>query len=441
MKSTQAILRLGFALALLLMSGCSSPVLFRTEAPTLVPGPLPTPSPAIRTPQTLSLCQANGPEVYLVVGTERRHIVDWDSFLTLGFKQEQIRACGTNVTYAEGQPLTRLLKASGDEIYWIENGSRRHIPDLITFRALGFRDQDISLVSDELLATWAVGPPIPSTQALSPTPSGPSVPSLRDALRTIHDQFKIDPSKGCFDLLSPYPEYQRGLQKMTALLLNDPRAQSLSFAQRQALFAQVAGFDGVRLFAGSPTATLVSLRTNRGYSLGCGSHYQSPDALFVVDQQNSIYDVGTEGLVKQAWWVNDRWVALVQLKLDSSSGPTRWGLWQVARTDASWQRVLDFEFVPTPYNFGTPPPIRFESGYQSMIADLDYWWADDPCDFNATFKSTYSHGDWQMRRTYRLTNDTYTQVSAEVLNFRVQRKDTGEQTALDWKGFCVGAVR
>ena len=43
-----------------------------------------------------------------------------------------------------------------------------------------------------------------------------------------------------------------------------------------------------------------------------------------------------------------------------------------------------------------------------------------------------------MRRTYKLAYNAYTQVSTEALSFKVQRKDTGEHVAVDWKSYCVG---
>lgn len=264
--------------------------------------------------------------------------------------------------------------------------------------------------------------------------------TLVDALKSIHDQFKIDPTRGCFELLTPYPEYHKGLQQMTALLLTDPRAQALSFAEREALFKQVTGFDGVRFIAGNGAATLVSLRTNRGYKLGCGSHYESPDALHVVDRQGTIYDIGTGGLLAKTWWLVDRWIVLLRLKLDSSSGPTPWAIWQVGQAGSEWQRVVDFEFAPTPYNYAPPPPLRFENGYQVMVADLDYWWADDPCAFTAAFQDKYKHDTWQMRRTYQLVGSTYELTYSEVLAFPVYRKDTGEQVALKWQDYCAGPI-
>jgi hypothetical protein len=422
-------------------------------ATQIIPPATITPKPTESKSGSPIVCQTGGPEVYLIVGTERRHIADWDVFLSLGYESQQIISCGTSATLAEGAPITRLLKGSGDAVYWMENGLRRHIPDMQTFRALGYREQDIALVPDELLATWPMGTSIPTMQSvlptsLPPTPAASSTSAtqlnatLLDVLTKIQNRFQINPTQGCFGLLSPYPDYHKGLQEMTAILLTDPRAKSMSLAERQALFNKVTGFDGVRFFLGNGAATLVSLRTNRGYNVGCGSHYAPPDALHVVDNQGVIYDMGTsEGLLTQTWWVTDRWIALFRLKLDSTSGPTRWGLWQIGQNAGAWQRLMEFEFTPTPYNYATPPSIRFENGYQKMIADLDYWWADDPCEFTAAFKNTYAHNTWQMRRTYQLAGSTYQLTSSQVPTFTVNRKDTGEAVALKWQAYCSGPIK
>lgn len=227
---------------------------------------------------------------------------------------------------------------------------------------------------------------------------------------------------------------------MTVLLLNDPRAQTLSLTEREALFEKVAGFDGARFIAGNDKATLVSLRTLRGYNLGCGGHYRAPDALHVVDQQGIIYDLGTAGLLTQTWWVDDRWIVLLKLKLDASSGPTRWAIWHVGQADDVWQRMVEFEILPTPYDFESLP-LRFEEGYRIMIADVTHWWADDPCPFTTEFKEAYEHGTWQMRRTYRLVNNIYELVSSEVLTFTVKRQDTGEQVEINWQDYCTGPIK
>jgi hypothetical protein len=326
-----------------------------------------------------------------------------------------------------------------------------------TFQALGYQMTDIAVVSDELLAVWPEGEPLPlwhglPTGAAGPlqlpataTPAegaAPTATTLRDALAAIHSRYQIGPSRGCFDLLSPYPEYHRGLEEMTTLVLTDSRAAGLNDLDRQVLFHEVTGFDGARFFhAEGATATLVSLRTNRGYNLGCGSHYASPDALQVVDAEGHIYDVGSGGLLVQVWWVADRWVVLLRLKLDSTSGPTPWAIWHVGQGTAGWQRLVELEFTPTPYNFSLPPTLHFENGYQTLVADLDYWWADDPCPFTTDFTSLYKHDTWQMRRTYRLTDNTYTLISSEVLTFTAQRQDTGEAAPLNWQDYCGGPIQ
>lgn len=222
---------------------------------------------------------------------------------------------------------------------------------------------------------------------------------------------------------------------MTALLLADPRAQAQSFAEREALLEEVTGFDGVRFIAGDAAASLVSNRTNRGYTLGCGNHYQSPGALHVVDQAGAVHDIGgTDGLLAQTWWLAGRWTALLRLKLDSSSGPARWAVWQIGQSGDMWQRLVEFEFLPPPYNFDAPP-LYFQNGYHTMIAELDYWWATDPCEFSAAFTDTFRHDIWKIRQTYKMVGNSYELSASEVLTFPAYRKDTGEPVTLNWQAY------
>jgi hypothetical protein len=76
-----------------------------------------------------------------------------------------------------------------------------------------------------------------------------------------------------------------------------------------------------------------------------------------------------------------------------------------------------------------------------MIADLDYWWATDPCELSAAFTDTYRHDTWQMRQTYQMVGNTYEVSASEVLTFPVYRKDTGEAVALDWQTYCTGPMK
>ena len=174
-------------------SPTSSPAVIASPIPTvLVPSaqPSPTPLPArtetgpLPAPSTVAsptpevshfsaslVCKSSGPEVYLVVGAVRRHIVDWDTFLNLGYEAEEIAPCPAGVSLSDGAPLTRLLKGSGDAVYWMEDGSRRHIPDMATFSARGYHIQDIAVVPDDLLVSWPLGDPLSSTSILSASPT------------------------------------------------------------------------------------------------------------------------------------------------------------------------------------------------------------------------------------------------------------------------------
>src|SRR5579885_2536146 len=66
-------------------------------------------------------CISTGPEVYLVIDGMRRHIVDWDTFLNLGYQSSDIVPCGAASGFAEGAPITRLFKGSDDAIYLLQN--------------------------------------------------------------------------------------------------------------------------------------------------------------------------------------------------------------------------------------------------------------------------------------------------------------------------------
>src|SRR5690349_20643804 len=105
---------------------------------------------------------SDGFRVYLIIDGTRRHIVDWDTFLNLGYQQYQIIPCGDDDSDPEGAPITRLFKGSDAPIYWLENGLRRHIPDMDTFAAMGFHATAITDMPDESLVLWPLGTPLPS---------------------------------------------------------------------------------------------------------------------------------------------------------------------------------------------------------------------------------------------------------------------------------------
>jgi hypothetical protein len=107
-------------------------------------------------------CFVKLPEIYLVINATRRHIADWDTFLNLGYKQTDIIPCGAAASYPEGALVTRLFKGSDAPVYWMENGVRRHIPDMDTFVALGFQVKNITILPDSVLSLWPLGGPLDS---------------------------------------------------------------------------------------------------------------------------------------------------------------------------------------------------------------------------------------------------------------------------------------
>jgi hypothetical protein len=111
-------------------------------------------------------CQSEWPKVYLVVDNTRRHIIDWDTFLNLGYLTSDIVPCGAAADDPEGAPITRLLKGTGVEVYLMKEGVRHHIPDMDTFTALGFHTADITVLPDEIIALWPLGTPLASVASV-----------------------------------------------------------------------------------------------------------------------------------------------------------------------------------------------------------------------------------------------------------------------------------
>jgi hypothetical protein len=112
-------------------------------------------------------CQIEWPKVYLLVDHTRRHIVDWNTFLNLGYLTPDIVPCGDAADDPEGAPITTLFKGSGPEVYLMENGLRRHIPDMDTFTASGFHSADMTVLPDDIVALWPLGTPLASVAAAS----------------------------------------------------------------------------------------------------------------------------------------------------------------------------------------------------------------------------------------------------------------------------------
>jgi hypothetical protein len=148
--------------------------------------------PPAALPEPFTVIKAeNAPEVYLVVDGVRRHIPDWDTFLALGFESGDVVTAWQTSGIPQGPRLTRLLKGSDEPVYWMDGGVRHHIPDMETFRQLGYREEDVSLVPDRLLIAWPLGEPVPSVLGTPPEPVPP--PSGERVALSYHP---LDPGGG-----------------------------------------------------------------------------------------------------------------------------------------------------------------------------------------------------------------------------------------------------
>jgi hypothetical protein len=115
-------------------------------------------------------------------------------------------------------------------------------------------------------------------------------------------------------------------------------------------------------------------------------------------------------------------------------------IWHIGQVDGAWQRLLKFEFEPLPYYSLQWRPPRFEDGYQVMIADFDYDWSQEPCEFTPEFQDTYRNYDfWRMRQTFQLVGDSYELTSREVFSFTVRHKDT-DRVETNWQEYCIEPI-
>ncbi|WP_019500298.1 hypothetical protein [Pseudanabaena sp. PCC 6802] len=119
-----------------------------------------------------TLLKGSLPAVYVISGNKRRLIPDEATFKALGYKWENVQTISDRALSAipELPPLTgriifqdgTLLKGSSAAIYVISSGRRRLIPNARTFEALGYRWESVQQISDRQLESIPEMPPLPS---------------------------------------------------------------------------------------------------------------------------------------------------------------------------------------------------------------------------------------------------------------------------------------
>jgi len=127
--------------------------------------------------------------LYLLDRGQKRPIPNLVVFRALGYSEADVLLVpdAELARYPTGDPLSVLLKGSGPEIYLMEDGRRRHIPDMTTFEALGFRLEDVVHVSDELLYFYPEGTPLPR---ITPTPTITLTPTPTPEVRIFDAEYR-----------------------------------------------------------------------------------------------------------------------------------------------------------------------------------------------------------------------------------------------------------
>ncbi len=122
-----------------------------------------------------NLLEGSGPEVYAMEGGAKRHVTSPTVLSDCGYGWDAVRLI-PNVSLnalATGAPLSgppcphvlppdgSLVKGSGPEVYVMEGGLKRHIPDLATFAAMGFLWGNLNNIPDSVLNSITTGEPLP----------------------------------------------------------------------------------------------------------------------------------------------------------------------------------------------------------------------------------------------------------------------------------------
>jgi hypothetical protein len=109
------------------------------------------------------LIKGPGPTIYYLIGGVKLNIPDWNHFVQFGFVLDQVTTVNQLILnlFPDGPPLYRLIKGSGDNIYYMENGQRRLIPNMDTFNSWGWDINTVRVLDDYFLNQFPIGPDMP----------------------------------------------------------------------------------------------------------------------------------------------------------------------------------------------------------------------------------------------------------------------------------------
>jgi hypothetical protein len=118
-----------------------------------------------------NLLRGTGPEVYVMQGAAKRHVTSPTVLSDCAYGWDAVRVI-PNVSLnaiATGTPLSgppcphvlppdgSLVKGSGPEVYVMEGGVKRHVPNPATFAGMGFLWGNVNLLPDSVLSAIPSG--------------------------------------------------------------------------------------------------------------------------------------------------------------------------------------------------------------------------------------------------------------------------------------------
>ena len=147
------------ALAIFAWSGCSHKSAENTSTGT-------GNSPSAE--QIKILQDSKDSRVYYVFGGKRHYVPNPATLQALGLEKQVQGASDSEIDQiAPGDPLPSLSskviqKASTGEVFLLENGKRRHVPDPETLQSLHVSKEQVQGVLDAVVDAFPLGDPLPS---------------------------------------------------------------------------------------------------------------------------------------------------------------------------------------------------------------------------------------------------------------------------------------
>ena len=132
---------------------------------------IPTGEPLLDALADGNLLKGSGPEVYVMEGGKKRHITSRDSFTACSYGWDAVYVIsdsrlsgiptGASISGPPcpylSPPTGSLIQGSGDPVYVMQDGLKRHVPSREAFSDCGYLWGNINLIPDSSLASIPMG--------------------------------------------------------------------------------------------------------------------------------------------------------------------------------------------------------------------------------------------------------------------------------------------